>query len=167
MLFPERIILIIVLFLLFLDGDLIEALTSIMSELKFKVYVQCPSNANISSAFESLGDVVAQKSRENVDRSCRKSLVVEDCACYIFTSGTTGNDVINSFIPLHDYKVLFMSTMEPFAYNFIVAQMVQFLFERVENIVGKGENAGNHDIFKGFFLRGMSSLCSKRSDLQM
>ena len=26
--------------------------------------------------------------------------------------------------------------------NFSVAQMVQFSFERVENIVGKGENAG-------------------------
>ena len=27
--------------------------------------------------------------------------------------------------------------------NFIVVQMAQFLFDRLENIAGKGENAGN------------------------
>ena len=33
-----------------------------------------------------------------------------------------------------------------FRLNFVLAQMFQFLFDRVGNIVGKGENASNEDI---------------------
>ena len=37
--------------------------------------------------------------------------------------------------------------------NFNVAQMVKFFCDRVENIKGKGENAGYQMFLKGFFLR--------------
>ena len=40
-------------------------------------------------------------------------------------------------------NLLASSTMKTFADdNFILAQSVQFVFERVENTVGKGENVG-------------------------
>ena len=49
---------------------------------------------------------------------------------------------------------LTLSKLEAFAdNNFIVAKMVQFFFDREENIVGKGENAGDkqfllsHNVF--------------------
>ena len=44
--------------------------------------------------------------------------------------------------------------------NFNVAQMVQFFFEKAENIVGKGQNAGyQHSFFFFFaiFLKAFSS----------
>ena len=48
---------------------------------------------------------------------------------------------ISNSIP--DDKILALSRLKLFADdNFIVAQMVQFLRERVDNIVGKGQNAG-------------------------
>ena len=41
-------------------------------------------------------------------------------------------------------KTLFSSILKAFADdNFIVVKMVQFLFDRVENLVDKGENAGS------------------------
>ena len=45
--------------------------------------------------------------------------------------------------PTTDDKMLALSNFTAFAdNNFKVAAMVQFLFDRVENIVVKGENAG-------------------------
>ena len=45
--------------------------------------------------------------------------------------------------PLPDCKVLASSKLKAFADdNVIMAEMVQSFFDKVENIVGKGENAG-------------------------
>ena len=47
------------------------------------------------------------------------------------------------FNSLPDHKILALSKFKAFDNgNFNVAQMVQFFSDRVENIVGKGENAG-------------------------
>ena len=50
-----------------------------------------------------------------------------------------------------------------FADNFIMAKMLQFVFERLEKIVGKGENAGYQHFFpamcsKSFFLGDIKNL---------
>ena len=46
------------------------------------------------------------------------------------------------FNPLPDDKILPLSKLKAFADdNFIVAQIAKFFFNRVENIVEKGENA--------------------------
>ena len=51
-----------------------------------------------------------------------------------------------NFLP--NGKLLDQPILKAFADdNFKVAQMVQFFFDRVENIVGKGENAGYHQFF--------------------
>ena len=48
-----------------------------------------------------------------------------------------------SFNPFPEDRILPFSKLKLFAdNNFIVAQTVQFFCDRVENIVGKGENAG-------------------------
>ena len=45
--------------------------------------------------------------------------------------------------PLTDKRFLASSKLKAFADdNFNMAQIVQFFFEKVENVVGKGENAG-------------------------
>ena len=44
--------------------------------------------------------------------------------------------------PLQDNKMLALSTLTALAHDiFNVAQMMQFSFDKIENIVGKGENA--------------------------
>ena len=49
----------------------------------------------------------------------------------------------SSFSPLQDDNILVLFKLEAFADDsFSVAQMLEFTFGRVENIVGKGENAG-------------------------
>ena len=59
---------------------------------------------------------------------------------------------------LLDSKVLALSSLIAFANsNFIVAQMVQFLFERVENIVRKGKKCWLHQISDIFNIR--QSMC--------
>ena len=56
-------------------------------------------------------------------------------------------------------KILHWSKFKTFADDKIeVLKMVIFVFDRVENIVGKGENAGNHNVFKGLLTQG---LCGK------
>ena len=53
--------------------------------------------------------------------------------------------------PSPDNKILALSESNAFADdNFSVAQMMQYFFDRVENIVGKGENAG-YQHFLGLF----------------
>ena len=48
------------------------------------------------------------------------------------------------FQAMPDNTILALSKLKAFAdNNFILAKMVQLLSERIENIVGKGENAGN------------------------
>ena len=60
--------------------------------------------------------------------------------------GEKGNSCIN---PLPDDKSLLLSKLKAFAdKNFNVVQVMQFFYDRVENIVGKGENAG----YKPFLL---------------
>ena len=69
---------------------------------------------------------------------------------------------INSF-PGDKIQALFR--LKAFAdNNFSVAQMVQFFFDGLENIVGKGESAGNQHFLlfpiwflKGFYPRGVKS----------
>ena len=62
---------------------------------------------------------------------------------------------------LPDEKKLVLSKFEAFADNFIVANKMQFLFERVENIVKKGENAGyqlfsvRQKVIRNGFLQGL------------
>ena len=49
----------------------------------------------------------------------------------------------SSFSPLQDDNILALFKLEAFADDsFSVAQILEFTFGRVENIVGKGENAG-------------------------
>ena len=62
-------------------------------------------------------------------------------------------------------KPLPLSNLKAFADgNFIVAQMVQFLYDRVENTVEKGENDVTnifsclHHVFKKVFLSGASKV---------
>ena len=53
-------------------------------------------------------------------------------------------DTRDMFNPSADNKILALSKLKAFAdVKFILVQMVQFLNEREENTVGKGENAGN------------------------
>ena len=60
--------------------------------------------------------------------------------------GEKGNSCIN---PLPDDKSSLLSKLKAFAdENFNVVQMMQFFYDRVKNIVGKGENAG----YKPFLL---------------
>ena len=67
--------------------------------------------------------------------------------------------------PLPDDKILVLSKLKAFADDsFIVPQMVQFLFNRVVNIMGKEENAGYQHFLlsftmfsKGLFLRRVKS----------
>ena len=63
-------------------------------------------------------------------------------------------------------KILDLSKLKAFADDhFEVAQMVQFCFDRVENIVGKGENAGagiqHFLLFQQCFQKASSSGLSK------
>ena len=56
------------------------------------------------------------------------------------------------FDPLPDNKSLALSNLKAFSHNgFIVAWMAQFLSNRVENIVQKGENAGFPQHFQNLF----------------
>ena len=49
---------------------------------------------------------------------------------------------LNIINPLSDDKIVALAKLKAFADdNFIVTQTVQFLFERLQNVVGKGENA--------------------------
>ena len=65
----------------------------------------------------------------------------------------------HGFHPLPDDKSLAFSKLRPFADdNFIVAQM-----GRVENIVGKGENA-SHQLFLLFLQRFLKALSSSLYD---
>ena len=62
----------------------------------------------------------------------------------------------------HTKNILVLSKMKAFAdYGMNVAKMMIYLFDRAENIVGKGENAGYQHFLlfpqfsKGLFLRGV------------
>ena len=45
-----------------------------------------------------------------------------------------------------------LSKLKAFIYdNFIEAKMLKFIFDKVENIIGKGQNAIYHTVFKNFF----------------
>ena len=49
----------------------------------------------------------------------------------------------NTFNPFPDITVLALSKFKAFVdNNFNVAQIMHFFFDRLENTVGKGENAG-------------------------
>ena len=69
------------------------------------------------------------------------------------------------FNPLPGNKIITLSKFKAFEdNNFLEAQMVQFLFERVENIVEKDNNARYQHSFlfptiflKGFYHRGVKS----------
>ena len=51
----------------------------------------------------------------------------------------------SGFKSLPNNKILDWSTFKVFAYNKTkVTEEMKFVFEMIENIVGKGENAGNH-----------------------
>ena len=66
--------------------------------------------------------------------------------------------------PLPDDKIIALSKLKAFASNnIIVGQMVQFLFDRIENIVGKGENAGYQHflLFPQCFQKALSLGTSK------
>ena len=57
-----------------------------------------------------------------------------------------------NFLPQN--KVAHISNLKPFAKNKLdVAQVIEFVFERIENLVAKGENAGYHHfiLFPQFF----------------
>ena len=66
-----------------------------------------------------------------------------------------------------------LSNLKAFAdNNFITAKKIELFYDRIENIVGKGENAGyqnqhfllSHDIFKTCFLGSLKlGLCGKGS----
>ena len=59
----------------------------------------------------------------------------------LFGNGLRNDSVVNTLAisanPLQDLKILALSKL-----IFSVAQIVQYFFDRVENIVGNGENAG-------------------------
>ena len=69
---------------------------------------------------------------------------------------------IGFFNPLPEDKILDRSNLKGFAEDKIdVTEKLKFVLGRVENIVGKGENAGSPfpTMFsKGFFLRVVKSL---------
>ena len=62
--------------------------------------------------------------------------------------------------PLPNDKILDWSKLKAFADNIIkILKMMIFVFDRVENLVGKGENAGNLHcfsfiVFKRLFTQG-------------
>ena len=64
--------------------------------------------------------------------------------------------------PLPENKIQALSKLKAFADdNFIVAQMMQTFFESLENIVGKGENAGDPHflLFHNIFKRLLAQVC--------
>ena len=74
------------------------------------------------------------------------------------------------FNPLPDDKILGLPKLKAFAgLKLNVTQNIKVVFQRIENIVGKEENAGYQhfllfpNVFKGFFppVRQKSSLCGK------
>ena len=70
----------------------------------------------------------------------------------------------SSFHSLPHGKILDLSKLKAFAGgNLKVAQMAQFCFDRVENIVRKGENAGNQHflLFPQYFQMASSPGSSK------
>ena len=72
--------------------------------------------------------------------------------------------VFYHFNPLPHGKILDLSKLKAFADDsFKVSQMVQFCIDRVENIVGKGENAGYQHflLFPQFFQKASSPGSSK------
>ena len=73
------------------------------------------------------------------------------------------NNILDSskFNSLPDGKILDWCKLKAFADNKIkVLKMIIFVFGTTENIVGKGENAGNqhfflsHNVLKGLFIQG-------------
>ena len=59
------------------------------------------------------------------------------------------------FNSLPNYKILDQSKLKAFADDKLkVIQMAKFVLGKIENIVGKEENAGNHTVFKDVFLQG-------------
>ena len=77
----------------------------------------------------------------------------------------TGNGKKVLIIPLPNNNILDWSKLKAFADDKIkVIESLKFVLWRVENIVGKGENAGYQHFLlfptmfsKGFFLRGVKS----------
>ena len=75
------------------------------------------------------------------------------CLISICTNRKISDKSLRSLVltRLPDEKNLALSRLKAFADdNFIEAQAVQFPFDRVENVVGKGENAGYHRRVKSF-----------------
>ena len=61
---------------------------------------------------------------------------------------------ITPFNSLPNHKILDWSKLKAFADNKInVTEKLKFVLKRVENILGKGENAGNlsQNVFKSFY----------------
>ena len=78
--------------------------------------------------------------------------------------------IYSNFNPLPNNTILALSKLKAFADdNFYLAQMVQFLFDREENILRKGENTGfqhfllSLNVFKKSLSQGCqkSGLCGK------
>ena len=64
------------------------------------------------------------------------------------------------FNPLPDENSLGLPKLKAFADNKLnINQNVKVVFHRKENILGKEENAGYHNVFKGFFLQCVKSRC--------
>ena len=57
--------------------------------------------------------------------------------------------------PLLNNKIVDWSNLKASADNkSYVTKKVKFVLERVDNIMGKGGNAGNHNVFKRLFIQG-------------
>ena len=67
--------------------------------------------------------------------------------------------LLNRRLDFYQMTILAMSNLQVFSDNkFDMLQMVQSFFDRVENIVGKGENAGYHH-FLFFFQQSFQKAC--------
>ena len=74
-----------------------------------------------------------------------------------------------SFNPLPDDKIVALSKLKAFTDDKLnVTQNIEFIFHKLENIVGKGENAGNRNVFNRPFPKGRqrSLLCGTGCRLQ-
>ena len=67
-----------------------------------------------------------------------------DLSIWRLTDSSFDHEQLIQINPLSNDKILDWSTLKAFAANKIkVLRIMIFVFDRIENIVGKGENAGN------------------------